>query len=267
MKYRILARFIRAFLTIGILIISISMTLNVCSELFHIKKHLRIGNFTLGDTTPGFKMQMGLNMSIPDTIVTFKGNKKGTLRIFNTSIYGNAQAYNSSEVASKITQKFVVDIPGDPISVYNNIRSYNAVEVNVDTSNKTYKAFWTISRTVKLLCLIFIFIFIIKLVNIYLEGNFLRSKSFKLISYVGILLIFIEVFEIICVFINAKIIPVISLETRGVKDKFVDNNLQLNLNFGDSVSYSYIGIGMMVVILSKVIKDAVAIKHENDLTI
>lgn len=45
------------------------------------------------------------------------------------------------------------------------------------------------------------------------------------------------------------------------------NNIEIGLNFGKSLSYGNVGIGIMVIILAKVIKDAVAIKLENDLTI
>lgn len=268
MKYRILARFIRACLLFGVLLLSLSILLNVYGEIFNAKKYLRVGDTTFGDTTPGYPMHMGLQVSIPDTIITFKsGTSGGRISRFNQSLYNQLFPYNSSDVKDKIIQKLVVSDTRYKISAYNPIRLDNAVQVNVDTKHKAYRIFWTVQSTIKTLSLIFIFIFIIKLINIYLQGEFLNKKSFRLISYVGLLLIFTEVFEFVCIFINARIIPGIHLETSGMVDAYMTGNIQIGLNFVNSVNYSNIGIGIMVVILSKVIKDAVAIKLENDLTI
>jgi len=268
MKYIILARFIRAFMYFGVLIISVGMLVNIYGEIFNTKKYLQIGKMTFGNTTPGYPMRMGLQISIPDTIITFKRAKSvGRISRFNQSLYNQSFPYNSSDVKDKIIQKLVVSDAPYPVSAFNRIRLDNAVQVNVDTKHRAYRIFWTVTSTIKDLSLMLIFILIVKLINIYLQGEFLNRKSFRLISYVGLLLIFIEVFEFIFTFINARIIPGIHLETSGIRASFITSNIEMNLNFGNAVSYSNIGIGIMVVILSKVIKDAVAIKQENDLTI
>jgi hypothetical protein len=268
MKYKILARIVRAFLLFGIIILSISIVQNIYGEIFSKKKYWQVGDAFLGDTTPGFPMYMGLEISVPDTIIKFEGSKpSSTIKRFNNSIFQNLEHYDPAEVTSKTIQKLVTIESKYPISVSNKIRLNDAVQINVDTEHLAYRIFWTVYAQFKKLSTIFILIFIFTLINIYLKGDFLNKRSFKLISYIGLLLVFVEVFEFIYVFINGTIIPNIHLETEGIRHEFLGNNVELSLNFGNSVSYSNIGIGIMVIILSKIIKDAVLIKQENDLTI
>lgn len=216
MKYRILARFLRACLLFGVLVLSISILINIYGEIFNAKKYVKIGSATFGDTTPGYPMHMDLQMSIPDTIITFKSaTSSGHMSRFNQSLYNQLSPYNSSDVKDKIIQKLVVSGAQYPVSAYNTIRLDNAVQINVDTKHRAYRIFWTVTSIFKALSLILIFIFIVKLINIYLRGEFLNRKSFRLISYVGLLLIFTEVFEFIFIFINARIFLVFTSKLQG----------------------------------------------------
>jgi len=268
MKYKLLAHFIRICLFFGVLIISISILQNILGEIFNTKKYWQFGDLIIGEKTSGFPMQMGMQIYMPDTIITFENAKSnGIVKRYDGHSIKEPDSFKSTDIKNAMIQKLKVGDVNSPISVSNNISIDNAVRVVVDTKNKTYRVFWTLSYVLKKVFLISIFLCIIGLINAYLKGTFLNKKSFKMISFIGIFLILAEVFECFFVFINAKIIPAIYLETAGLNREFIDSAIQFNLNFGKSIDYSNIGIGIMVLILSKVIKDAIVIKQENDLTI
>lgn len=253
---------------LGILLMSIGIIQNIYGEVFKKKKYWQFGDLTVGEKVDGFSLPMGLQISIPDTIITFKGSKhSGVVKRFASSSQIISSEYHEAEITDRVTQRLVTNDNNHPVIISNQLMINNPVGVHVNTSYVPYRIFWTFFSVLKALFILCIFVLIVKLINIYLRGDFLNRKSFKLISFIGLILIIAEVFEFVCAIVSSKIIPAVFLETNGLREEFIESKIQLNLNFGNSVSYSNIGIGLMVLILSKIIKDAVAIKKENDLTI
>jgi hypothetical protein len=268
MKYKILARVIRAFLLLGIVGCFISTILNIGNEFFNMPRYIKIGRYTIGDTRPGYLLSMSLQLSIPDTAIIYKtAGGGGEITSSADMLAGPTFAYDPKAVTQKVIHRLRDYEKTSPVKISNHLTLMNGVQVSVDSSNKAHRLFWCFYTQLKFFFWVLIFYFLIKLINAYLKGNFLTSRNFRFISYIGMLLIVNEVFEFVCLFINAKIIPGIHLEKETLVGPNVKDFINVNLNFGNSVSYSNIGIGIMVILLSKIIKEAVLIKQENDLTI
>jgi hypothetical protein len=81
------------------------------------------------------------------------------------------------------------------------------------------------------------------------------------------LLIFTELITLIVGFINLKIIGYTQMDTLAVIKQTTYDTLTLRLDFLSTVNFSNVGIGILIILLSQVIKEAVLVKQENELTI
>jgi hypothetical protein len=272
MKYKILARVIRAFLMLLICLVSFTCVMDLGSYLFNTKRYISTsGGGAIGDTGgPGTYLQIGMSVSIPDTSIWYKN---GSFETWSKTRYLGYDKFerdrlNGSVITKMATNTLVVLDKENEITVDNDLRMTGPVLLKFHSKNKINNAFWFFYAQIRIYAVILLLVLLIKLVNIYLKGDFLCKRSFKLISFIGILLISVEFFEIVCIFINAHIIPAVRLETKGLIGEFSNRGgADLHFNFGSSIDFPNVGIGIIIIILSKIIKDAVLIKQENDLTI
>lgn len=272
MKYNVLGRIIRALLMLVICLVSFTCLMDLGSYLFNTKRYISIpSGGELGDIGgPGTYLQIGMSISIPDTCIWYKNGSFETRSKAKYPGYDkfNRDKQNDSVITKKVTNTLVVFDKENEITVDNDLRMTGPVLLKFHSKSKIDNAFWFFYAQIRIYAIIVLLALLIKLVNIYLKGDFLCNRSFKLISFIGILLISVEFFELVCIFINAQIIPAVRLETKGLIGGFSNSGgADLHFNFGGSVNFSNIGIGIIIIILSKVIKDAVLIKQENDLTI
>ena len=270
MKYNILARIIRALLILVICLISFTCVMDLGAYLFNAKRYISTpGGGALGDTGgPGTYLQIGMSVSIPDTSIWYKSGSFETRSRYPDYDKFDIDKLNDSVITKKVANTLVVLDKENEITVDNDLRMTGPVLLKFHSKNKINNAFWFFYAQIRIYAVILLLVLLIKLVNIYLKGDFLCKRSFKLISLIGILLISVEVFELVCIFINAHIIPAVRLETKGLIGGFSNRGgVDLHFNFGGSVSFFNIGVGILIIILSKVINDAVLIKQENDLTI
>ncbi|WP_316844561.1 DUF2975 domain-containing protein [Pedobacter psychrodurus] len=272
MKYNALARIIRVLLTLVICLVSFTCIMDLGSYLFNTKRYISTsGGAAFGDTGgPGTYLQIGMSVSIPDTSIWYKNGNfetRSKTRYFGYDKFDNDRL-NNSVITKKIANTLVALDKENEITVGNDLMMTGPVLLKFHSKNKIDNAFWFFYAQIRIYAVILLLFFLIKLVNIYLKGDFLCKRSFKLISFIGILLISVEFFELVCIFINTQIIPAVRLETKALIGGFSNQGgVDLHFNFGGSVNFPNIGIGIIIIILSKVIKDAVLIKLENDLTI
>ncbi|KRT15439.1 hypothetical protein ASU31_13875 [Pedobacter ginsenosidimutans] len=272
MKYKILARVIRAFLMLLICFVSFTCVMDLGSYLFNTKRYMSIpGGGAMGDMGgPGTYLPLSLSISIPDTSIWYKNGSFETRskRVHPYYYKSDREVLNNSPVIRKVINTLVVLGKENEITVDNGLRMNGPVFLKFHSKNNIYNAFWFFYAQIRMYAIILLLILLIKLVNIYLTGDFLCKRSFKLISLIGILLISVEFFELICIFINVNIISAVRLETKELISGFSNQGgADLHFNFGGPVNFQNVGIGIIIIILSKVIKDAVLIKQENDLTI
>ena len=271
MKYNILAKIIRALLMLFICLISFTCVMDLGSYLFNTKRYVSMpGGGALGDTGgPGTYLPIGMSVSIPDTSIWYKNGNfetRSKVRFPGYDKFNGDRLYDSL-ITKKVTNTLVVLDKENEITVDNDLRVSGPVFLKFHSKNKVDNAFWFFYSQFRMYALILILISLIKLINIYLAGDFLNKRSFKLISLIGILLVSAELFELICLCINGNIIPAVNLFTKGYGDALSSGGAKLEFHFGGSIDFSNVGIGIMIIILSKIIKDAVLIKQENDLTI
>jgi len=270
MKYKILARIIRAFLMFFICLVAFTCIMDTGSYLFNTKRYIPIGGGKLGDIgMQGIYLPIGISVSIPDTSIWYKNGNFETRSRTQDHDFKNSDLarLKDSAVIRKVTNTLVVYDKENEITVDNEIRMNGTAQLKFHSKNKFHNAFWFFYSQVKIYAIILLLISLIKLINIYLAGDFLKRRSFMLISLIGVLLVSTEVFELLCVFINGTIIPNVTVVTEGLNDAVSSGGVNLSFNFGGSVSFLNMGIGIMIIILAKIIKDAVLIKQENDLTI
>lgn len=270
MRYKIFARIVRAFLMLGILLIVFTAFLQVGSNVFGYKSYLRLGNGTIGDFEKGYLLPMRLSLSIPDTVTTYKGpgNSRSTFNVFNNfDRTSNFKKPNDSLIERRVINKLKVWDGQSPVKISNRMVLNSEVMIKANSREKSHIFFWSLYHFVQFSFYIVVFVLLIKLTNSYLKHNFLNARNFNLISWLGILFIVHEILKLAFIYIFSKIIPVVTLDTAASIGQYFPNGINLSLNFGNPIDFSKIIIGIMIIILSKIIKDAVLIKQENDLTI
>ena len=270
MKYRILARIIKAFLMLLLILFSFSIILQVGSNIFNFPSYIKIpGSGQFGDKEKGYLVPMYFRTSIPDTVVRYKNGKTiEDLRIFKVADQTSYKKYHDSTVINKFVNKLVNGPADYNVDISNNITVNGYALLKVNSNQSTYTFLWALFALVRGVFIFTLFVILIKLINVYLKGNFLVVRSFRLITWLGILFVLREVIEIIYVYTAGAIVNNVSLNTKSLIGNQVIDNVEMSFNSGGStVSFSNVGVGIIIIILSKVIKDAVLIKQENDLTI
>ncbi len=272
MRYKIFARIVRAFLMLGIILIVFTAFLQVGSNLFGYKSYIKVGNegITIGDFEKGYLLPMRLSLSIPDTITTYrgKGNSTATFSVFNDlDRASNFKKPHDSLIERRVINKLKAWDDQSPVKISNRIVLNGDVMIKANSQEKSHTFFWGLYHFIQLSFYVIVCILLIKLINSYLKNSFLNVRSFNLISWLGMLFIVHEILNLgfICFF--SKIIPAVTLDTAALIGQYYPNGISMSLNFGSPIDFSKIIIGIIIIILSKIIKDAVLIKQENDLTI
>jgi hypothetical protein len=270
MKYKILARIIKAFLMLLLVFFSFTIILQVGSNIFNFPSYIKIpGSGQFGDKEKGYLVPMYFRTSIPDTVVQYKNGKTvENLRIFKDADQIFYKKYHDSTVVNKFVNKLVNGPADYKVDISNNIRLNGYALLKVNSNHSTYTFLWALFAFIRGVFIFTLFIILIKLINIYLKGDFLIIRSFRLITWFGLVLVLREVIEIAYVYTAGAIVNNVNLNTKSLIGNHFINNVELSFNSGGPVvDFTNVGIGIIIVLLSKVIKEAVLIKQENDLTI
>lgn len=265
-KYFLLARFVRVFLQFGFLSAAIGLLVNLSLCIFSDRNHVEIGGFIFGEYNGGYPIRASLRLNIPDSVKIYEN---GTHRYYD-SRFGDDNELDTAKLLSKTTNVFNTLGTASSISVSNRISIPNDVFVNVKSPNRFDRFLFAIQSNLNLIFYAWICLILVKLTNRYMDGNIFEIRSFRLISSMGVLLICKELLMLIAAIVNMAIISdahLISTLTKDGRTEQLPDNINISVNFFGSINFTSIGIGIMIVLLSQVIKEAIIAKTENELTI
>ncbi|WP_182921133.1 DUF2975 domain-containing protein [Pedobacter planticolens] len=260
-KYFLLARTIKILLQFLFLLGSLSLILNLYIELFLPKSYVEVGGWTYGYKDQGYQIKGVMSLSIPDTL-TYYSSGGGQA---NTHNY-NGRNLGADSVKDKIVN-IIKSSENECIKITNDINSQENMTVRAISKNKIYNFFWAVTEKLDLVFYLFFIIILIKLTNRYMDREIFMIRSFKLVSSLGILLILSEILTLAIGYINGIIMQHPKLHTYSLIEKKGYNFLDLSFDFFSTVSITNIGIGILIILLSQVLKEAILVKQENELTI
>ncbi|WP_316783558.1 DUF2975 domain-containing protein [Pedobacter frigiditerrae] len=262
-KYFFLARMIKLFLQFGFLGSLIGISINILIFIINDKPSYKIGAFKFGDEIPGYSLKAALDLSIPDTISNYKN---GTVNTYKYNRYVYDKDFSKDSLNEQTANKFITFGSSPDIKVENRIIANNVL-VRVRSNHNFHNFFWLISSQMDLIFTALFCLLFIKLTNRYMDKDIFEARSFKLVSFLGFLLIIREVIAFMISFINSEIISAASLSTTSTISEKTYNYIGLNLNFSVEVDYGNIGVGIIVILLAQVLKQAILLKQEQALTI
>lgn len=265
-KYLRLSKVIKLFLQLGIIFMSIFVVINLIIGLFNLKPYVNIGDGSLMFENPadGYRLHANINMHIPDTLVQYQNGEE---RIYkNEPLAFKYKSTDKRIVKEKIVNQ-ILSSEDEDIEISNQISIPDTITVKVKSKNWMYNVFWNISAQLDQLFTILIFVVLIKLVNRYTDQKIFENRSFKLISFMGWLLIIWEIFNFVISFINGRIIEHPQLQSFSAIDAKAYNYFTFGLNFYNAFSLINVGIGILIVLLAEVFRVAILAKKENEMTI
>jgi hypothetical protein len=260
-KYFLLARTIKRLLQLLFLLGSLSLILQLYIGLFHSKSYIEVSGWTFGYRNQGYQIKGVMNLSIPDTITYYKN---GENRIYNRSKYH--ENIRADSVKDKIVN-VIKSSENSGIKITNDINSQENITVRAISKNKMYNFFWAVTEKLDLIFYLFFIIILIKLTNRYMDREIFMVRSFKLVSLLGQLLILSEILTLAIGYTNGIMMQHPTLHTYSQIENKGYNFLDLELDFFNTVSLTNIGIGILIILLSQVLKEAILVKQENELTI
>lgn len=281
-NYSIWAHIIRFFLFTGICFQLIGFSVSLIKDVFNLETDFSIYRFDYGyrDFKNGYPVKASMTLEIPDTVMQ---GQKGTIeRVFDRGMaydwfYDDSlrigdtiinrlkpqSIYSTNEKQHReIAEKVETD------STKNRIAVSQPITIRVKTNNSSHKWFYIAYGQLDKFFMIFIFIWLIKLLNSYLRGTFITVRSFNLIARIGYAFIWMNIISGVFRWTNTFVLPDFDLVSRSKQTGQLVNHIKLtlspnNLNF----DFTYILIGVSILILGDVIKNAILIRKENDLTI
>jgi hypothetical protein len=261
-KYYFLARIIKLFLQLGICFLTLYFCCSLFIDVFNTKSYIHIGDGTFGYQTPGNQVNAHLTFNAPDTIIYYKN---GARNIYMGDKL-NSKLPQLDSVKEKIVNEFI-SYENPDVKIYNSISIPENVQVRIISKNKLHNIFWAISSQLYVAFAIMFMMVLVKLTNRYIKGIILLPRSFKLFSFLGLLFITKEVFMFIVGILNMVIMQHPSLHSSSLLTDKSFTFVNVSLNFSNTASFSNIGLGMMIILLAQVLKQAILLKQEQDLTI
>lgn len=267
-RYYWVARVLRSFLLLGFVLLVITLLVNISASLFKMKTYATYGDFTFGSTQKGYKLKTKLRLSIPDTVINYEDGQRNIYNEFEDLSFSNKRREESKNRTIKaVTASSISSFENEEVTVFNRFTISEPVEAYVSSTNKKYAFFFGLSEQLDLLFTILFFWLLIKLLNRYMVDKIFEQSTFKLIAGFGWLVICKEIIAFIFGYISAKIMGVRFLETNDVLNDKRYNFISLSLDFYNVFSLYKVGVGLLIILIAYVIKEAIAAKKENELTI
>ncbi len=259
-KYFFLAGLIKRFLQMLFLLCTLVLCLNLFQGLFS-SAPIKIYEWTLGHKDTGYNLKAGLALSIPDSVLYFKNGQQ-------KKIYGKIKDKEKSQadtVVNIIVNKFG-SYANEDITIRNTVYIDENVIIRAISKNSYHHLFWILCESLSLIFYALILLILIKLTNRYMDEEIFYPRTFKLVSWLGMLLIINELINLIVNYVNMKLIqsPVLDTISPSQKIGYYFTEIQLH---PASISFTNIGIGILVFILAQVLRQAIIAKQENELTI
>ncbi len=93
------------------------------------------------------------------------------------------------------------------------------------------------------------------------------QRTFRLVSFLGILIIAGEVLKLVVGFANMFMLQHPQLRTVSILNEKNFNLVNVSFQFTNVASNFNIAVGIFVILLSQVLKEAIMVKQESELTI
>ncbi|WP_316765582.1 DUF2975 domain-containing protein [Pedobacter frigiditerrae] len=261
-KYYFLARTIKLFLQLGFSFLTLYFFCSLFVDIFNTKSYIHIGGGTWGHRTPGNQVNAHLTFNAADTIIHYKNGERN-IYIGDELNPGLPQI---DSIKEKIVNQFI-SYENRDVKIYNSISVPENVQVRVFSKNKLHNLFWAASGQLYVVFVILVFLILIKLTNRYLDGIILLPRSFKLFSFLGLLMIIKEFFIFIVGIINMLIIQHPRFHSTSLLTNKDFTFANVSLDFAHTASLSNIIVGVLIILLAQVLKQAILLKQEQDLTI
>lgn len=260
-KYFNVARSIKAFLQLGILFISLHIIRSIIVDVFDTKSYVKFAGWRIGPETKGYLVDARFNFNPADTIRIYKN---GVANIY-IGDEDRVSFFKNETVKQEITNQFI-SYENKDVTIYNNIASSENAQVRVYSKNKIHNIFWLIVGQIKSLISVLFLIVLIKLINRYMDGEILLPRSFKLFSFLGLMLIIKEVLAFFVGIINMLIMQHPNFHITSIPNG-LKYDFNTSLDFTNTGSLSNFGVGLLIILLAQVLKQAILIKQEKELTI
>lgn len=264
-KYLPLARAIKAVLQLGIVYAGIMTLINLTIAVFDLNPYVNIwgGTLELENPKDGYKLGANINLRIPDTLIHYQD---GDRHVDKNEPLDIKSQHEQRIVKEKMVNQIRV-YEDNGIDISNDILIPGTATVKVNSKNWGYNLFWGISSQLNLLFGILLSLILIKLTNRYMDQEIFEKRTFKLIGVLGWLFIIKEIFNFVISFINGKILEHPQLHSFSALGAKAYSYLTLDLDFYKAFSLGNVGVGILIIILAEVFKDAILAKKENEMTI
>ncbi|MES2418110.1 MAG: DUF2975 domain-containing protein [Bacteroidota bacterium] len=277
-NYAIWARIIQGGLFLNICIIFLGFGFSIVKNVFNLQTDFNIKRLNYGyiDYKKGFPVKARLYLEIPDTVISYQN---GTINKNYKNSYrwddGDSLAVKDTVInqfkprgVDNLTSAQLKEVGTDQMDrVSNHIQTADKVVIRVKTENIFRRWFYILYDQLDHFFIALICFWIIKLIDCYLKGNFLKPESFHIISRIGHAFIWMNVISFIFMEFNLHILPDFDLNSTANASGNLVNHVNISLEPINEFNPTNILIGVSVLILSDIIKNAIIIKREQDLTI
>ncbi len=265
-KYLLLAKSIRFFLYFGLIIAIISFAINFSINVFNTKSYLELEHGTLGQPFRGYNIPAQMSVGMADTINVYKDSFINIHSDMSNDTTLRKLIVKQGKFEEQITNE-IISYQDTSSKISKNIHIDGNVIVKVLSKNRLKNFFWGSVELINIIWAMLICFLLIKLVNRYVTAQIFEVRTFKIVSVLGVVLIVSQVIQMIIGLVNMFILQHPQLRTVSTLKQHNNNIVTLSFQFTGTASYSVIGIGIFIILLSQVLKEAILVKKENELTI
>lgn len=266
-RYYFVARMIKFFLLLAVMFIIVVTTFNLYLSVFKDKPYIKFDNGAiLGDATLGYHLNARMHVDIPDTVNVYGNGFRNIYSSFPDDVEGKASDLKRGKPLDQIENK-ITNHEDTTVKISNTIVVTGNVMVKVWSENKLQNLYWACMEQLNAVLIVVFILILIKLTNRYLTNEIFMPRTFKLVSFLGILMIVSELLKVVAGMINMFMLQHPRLHMSSILHQKTLNFVNLSIDFTGVASYSNIIIGGFIILLSQVLKEAVLAKQENELTI
>ncbi len=280
-NYRIWAHIIRCFLFAGICFQLLGFGVSLAKDIFKLKTDFSLGTVDYGyrDYSRGYPVKTSMELTIPKTVVNYRNGtmhhdvKRKSGREYNW--HENNTENIKDTLLNQIKPEFKYTLDENELqelgavadSASNRILISEPVTIHVKPKDASHRWFYIVYGHLDNFFMVIIFIWLIKLINSYLKERFLTQRSFVLIKKIGYSFIRMNVISFIFMLNYSRLLPDFNLVSSAKTTGLLINTIGLHLRPSLRFDINYILIGVSILIISDIIKNAIFIKREQDLTI
>ena len=261
-NYRNSAYVVRFLMILYCITTSLGFILTIVGEITKTDFTIPRVDYGYRNHERGYIVKTDVYFDIPDTVLV---RQTGTLKYEKRN--WQQSWINEGIVKDTIINHFRNFDTSNSDQIINFIGAPDQVNVSVNTKNNFHKWFYIIYDQLPRLFFTLVSFWIILLINSYLKADFFKPSSYRLITKIGMSFIFMNVIMFILLQFSFHILPDFNLNSVSKSSGLVVNHLQLEITTRNRIDPSYLLIGLMILIFSEIIKNAIQIKKDQDLTI